>query len=202
MCGSIVSCAQWTVAASVNPDTVKAQMEGGINFGLTAALKTEITFENGRVQQSNFNDYPMLRMFEAPIIEVFIVPSEEKPTGVGEPSVSPWRPRSRTRFSPQPESVSGGCQFAPVTSSRREGPTRELPQQISRSAIALCTLPACLMLTGIFSTANSNGRPKPDVNASQAAFLEVYKVLISPRCQNCHPAGDAPLQGDDSHVHI
>jgi isoquinoline 1-oxidoreductase subunit beta len=76
----------------VNPDTVKAQMEGGINFGLTAALKTEITFENGRVQQSNFNDYPMLRMFEAPIIEVFIVPSEEKPTGVGEPSVPPVAP--------------------------------------------------------------------------------------------------------------
>ena len=69
-------------------------------------------------------------------------------------------------------------------------------------AIALCTLAACLMLTGSFSTANSNGRPKPDANASQAAFVEVYKVLISPRCQNCHPAGDAPLQGDDSHVHI
>jgi isoquinoline 1-oxidoreductase beta subunit len=76
----------------VNPDTVKAQMEGGINFGLTAALKTEITLENGRVQQSNFNDYPMLRMFEAPSIEVFIVPSEEKPTGVGEPSVPPVAP--------------------------------------------------------------------------------------------------------------
>ena len=76
----------------VNPDTVKAQMEGGINFGLTAALKTEITLENGRVQQSNFNDYPMLRMFEAPAIEVFIVPSEKKPTGVGEPSVPPVAP--------------------------------------------------------------------------------------------------------------
>ena len=76
----------------VNPDTVKAQMEGGINFGLTAALKTEITLENGRVQQSNFHDYPMLRMFEAPVIEVFIMPSEEKPTGVGEPSVPPVAP--------------------------------------------------------------------------------------------------------------
>jgi isoquinoline 1-oxidoreductase beta subunit len=76
----------------VNPDTVSAQMEGGINFGLTAALKTEITLENGRVQQSNFHDYPMLRMFEAPSIEVFIVPSEERPTGVGEPSVPPVAP--------------------------------------------------------------------------------------------------------------
>ncbi len=44
--------------------------------------------------------------------------------------------------------------------------------------------------------------PKPDAEASRAAFLQVYRVLTSPRCQNCHPAGDAPLQGDDSHVHI
>jgi isoquinoline 1-oxidoreductase beta subunit len=76
----------------VNPDTVKAQMEGGVVFGLTAALKTEITLENGRVQQRNFHDYPMLRMFESPAIEVHIIPSQEKPTGVGEPSVPPVAP--------------------------------------------------------------------------------------------------------------
>jgi len=77
---------------TVNPDIVKAQMEGGIVFGLTAALKTEITLENGRVQQTNFHDYPMLRMFESPQIEVHIVPSEQNPTGVGEPSVPPVAP--------------------------------------------------------------------------------------------------------------
>ncbi len=77
---------------TVNPDIVKAQMEGGIIFGLTAALKTEITIENGRVQQKNFHDYQMLRMFEAPEIEVHIVPSELSPTGVGEPSVPPVAP--------------------------------------------------------------------------------------------------------------
>jgi isoquinoline 1-oxidoreductase beta subunit len=76
----------------VNPDIVKAQMEGGIVFGLTAALKTEITLENGRVQQKNFHDYQMLRMFESPAIEVHIVPSEANPTGVGEPSVPPVAP--------------------------------------------------------------------------------------------------------------
>src|SRR6202790_5850965 len=43
---------------------------------------------------------------------------------------------------------------------------------------------------------------KPDANESRTAFLQVYRVLTSPRCQNCHPAGDAPLQGDDSHVHL
>jgi isoquinoline 1-oxidoreductase beta subunit len=77
---------------TINPDIVKAQMEGGIIFGLTAALKTEITLENGRVQQHNFYDYPMLRMFESPVIEVYIVPSEQSPTGVGEPSVPPVAP--------------------------------------------------------------------------------------------------------------
>ncbi len=77
---------------TVNPDTVKAQLEGGIIFGLTAALKTEITLENGRVQQRNFNDYPMVRMFESPAMEVYIVPSTEHPTGVGEPGVPPVAP--------------------------------------------------------------------------------------------------------------
>ena len=76
----------------INPDTVRAQMEGGIIFGLTAALKTEITLKDGRVQQGNFNDYPMLRIFESPVIEVHLVPSTESPTGVGEPGVPPVAP--------------------------------------------------------------------------------------------------------------
>jgi isoquinoline 1-oxidoreductase beta subunit len=76
----------------INPDIVKAQMEGGIIFGLTAALKTEITVENGRVQQKNFHDYQMLRMFESPAIEVHIVASDANPTGVGEPGVPPVAP--------------------------------------------------------------------------------------------------------------
>jgi isoquinoline 1-oxidoreductase beta subunit len=76
----------------INPDTVKAQMEGGIIFGLTAALKTEITLKDGRVQQGNFHDYQMLRIFESPEIEVHIVPSGENPTGVGEPGVPPVAP--------------------------------------------------------------------------------------------------------------
>ena len=77
---------------AINPDIVKAQMEGGIIFALTAALKTEITLENGMVQQKNFHDYQMLRMFESPAIEVYIVPSDAPPTGVGEPGVPPVAP--------------------------------------------------------------------------------------------------------------
>ena len=69
---------------AVNPDSVKAQIQGGLVFGMTAALYGEITFENGRVQQSNFNNYRMLRMDETPPIEVHIVDSDEKPGGLGE----------------------------------------------------------------------------------------------------------------------
>ncbi|MGY3450345.1 molybdopterin cofactor-binding domain-containing protein [Bradyrhizobium sp. USDA 4353] len=69
---------------TINPDQVKAQMEGGLNFGLTAALYSDITFRNGRVQQSNFNDYRMLRIHESPAIEVHLIRSTEDPGGVGE----------------------------------------------------------------------------------------------------------------------
>ena len=68
----------------VNPDTVEAQIQGGIIFGLTAALHGQITIDRGRVQQSNFHDYRMLRIDEAPDIEVHIVPSGEAPGGIGE----------------------------------------------------------------------------------------------------------------------
>ncbi len=76
----------------VNPDIVKAQMEGGIIFALTAALHGEISVKNGRVEQSNFDDYALLRMNETPVIEVHIVDSDESPTGVGEPGVPPLAP--------------------------------------------------------------------------------------------------------------
>jgi isoquinoline 1-oxidoreductase beta subunit len=76
----------------VNPGMVKEQMEGGIVFGLTAALKADITIENGRVRESNFHDYPLLRMDEMPAVEVHIVPSEGPPSGVGEMGVPPTAP--------------------------------------------------------------------------------------------------------------
>ncbi len=72
----------------VNPDTVKAQVEGGIMFGLAAALYGEITVKDGRVEQSNFDSYQVLRINEAPAIEVHIVNSQEKPGGMGEPATS------------------------------------------------------------------------------------------------------------------
>ena len=74
---------------AVNVESLRAQMEGGIVYGLTAALKGEITLKNGRVQQSHFVNYPMLRMREMPQIEVYVVPSTETPGGGGEPSTPP-----------------------------------------------------------------------------------------------------------------
>ena len=68
----------------VNPDGVRAQLEGGVTFGLSAALGNEITIANGRVQQNNFNDFPSLRISEAPRVEVHLVASGESPGGVGE----------------------------------------------------------------------------------------------------------------------
>lgn len=76
----------------VNPDTVRAQMEGSIVMGLTAALYGEITIKNGAVEQGNFDDYRMVRMDEAPLVEVHLLPSAEPPGGVGEPGVPPLAP--------------------------------------------------------------------------------------------------------------
>lgn len=76
----------------VNPDTVKAQMEGCIIFALSAALFGAITLKDGRVQEDNFDRYPLLRIEESPQIEVQIIASQEKPSGIGEPGVPPLAP--------------------------------------------------------------------------------------------------------------
>lgn len=80
---------------AVNPDTVKAQIEGGLIFGLTAALYGEITIDKGRVQQSNFHDYRMMRINETPKIEVIVLKSGEAPGGIGEAGVNAGPPALR-----------------------------------------------------------------------------------------------------------
>lgn len=77
---------------AINPDVVIAQMEGGIGFGLGAVLYGAITLKDGRIEQDNFNSYRVLRINEMPRVEVYIVPSSEPPTGVGEPGVAPLGP--------------------------------------------------------------------------------------------------------------
>jgi isoquinoline 1-oxidoreductase subunit beta len=80
---------------AVNPDTIVAQLEGGLIFGLTAALYGEITIDKGRVQQSNFNDYRMLRIDQAPKIEVHVIKSGEAPGGIGETGATAGPPALR-----------------------------------------------------------------------------------------------------------
>lgn len=80
---------------AINPDTIMAQIEGGLIFGFTAALHGEITIAKGRVQQSNFHDYRMLRIDEVPKIEVHVVKSGEAPGGIGEAGVTASAPALR-----------------------------------------------------------------------------------------------------------
>lgn len=84
---SVIDCGQ-----HVNPDNVKAQTEGNIVMGLTAAIKDGITFENGQAKQHNFNTYRVMRIHEMPVIEIHIVQNEEEPGGVGEPGLPPVAP--------------------------------------------------------------------------------------------------------------
>ena len=72
---------------AINPKNIRAQIQSAIVFGLTATVKSEITFRNGRPEQSNFDDFPLLRMDEMPEVEVQIIPSTNPPTGIGEVGV-------------------------------------------------------------------------------------------------------------------
>jgi isoquinoline 1-oxidoreductase subunit beta len=84
---SAVNC-----GTAVNPDGVRAMTEGAINYALTPVLSGEITIKDGAVEQSNFNDYQVLRITDAPEVEVYIIPSDEDPKGMGEPGVPPLAP--------------------------------------------------------------------------------------------------------------
>ena len=77
---------------AVNPDNLRSQVEGSVGFGLSAALHGAITLKDGVVEQSNFHEYVPIRINEMPKVEVYIVPSMEKPTGIGEPGVPPLAP--------------------------------------------------------------------------------------------------------------
>jgi isoquinoline 1-oxidoreductase/isoquinoline 1-oxidoreductase beta subunit len=77
---------------AVNPDVVRGQMEGAVMFGLTATLHGDLHLDNGEFRESNFHDYPILRMNEAPAVDVVIIQSDDAPTGVGEPGLPPIAP--------------------------------------------------------------------------------------------------------------
>jgi xanthine dehydrogenase molybdopterin-binding subunit B len=158
---------------AVNPAGVTAQMEGGVVFGLSAALYGEITLREGRVQQSNFHDYRPLRLAETPPVEVHIVPSTEAPSGVGEPGVPPIAP------------AVANAVFA-ATGKR----LRRLPLRLAVGLLALGAARAAVAQAA-----------RPSTAEGLAAFETVRQVLQHPRCQNCHIPGDAPLQLDSGQPH-
>jgi isoquinoline 1-oxidoreductase beta subunit len=97
----------------VNPDTVRAQIQSGIIFGITAALHGKITLKDGRVEQANFDTYQMLRMDEAPAIEVHIVQSQSRRAGWARPGPPAFPPRSPMRSSRPPASACASCRSTP-----------------------------------------------------------------------------------------
>lgn len=80
--------------------------------------------------------------------------------------------------------------------------SRQIVNRTSRTLLRVAIGACGLLAAVIIGASDAPPNPKSDAAASRDAFLQVYKVFTSPRCQNCHPAGDAPLQGDDSHVHL
>jgi hypothetical protein len=87
-----------------------------------------------------------------------------------------------------------------ITAANSGSSHRSLRHVLAVLGLSVCT--ALVVASIVAGPPRPQPQAKPDAVASRAAFLQVYRVLVSPRCQNCHPAGDAPLQGDDSHVHL
>jgi isoquinoline 1-oxidoreductase beta subunit len=106
----------------VNPGLIRQQVEGSVQFGLGAALHGEITFAEGRVVQSNFHDYPLLRLHEAPEVVVDILSAGETPQGIGEPAVPPIAP------------AVANAVYAATGVRLRELPLRIEPGMLARSA--------------------------------------------------------------------
>jgi isoquinoline 1-oxidoreductase beta subunit len=170
-----VSCAI-DCGVAVNPLGIEAQVQSSIVYGLSAALHGKLTMAGGKVVESNFHDYPPLRMFEMPHVDVRVVASGAEMGGIGEPATAPIAP------------AVANAVFA-LTGRR----LRVLP----------FVLAVLLALVGCGGRSGEPSRPPgvPSREAGVTAFETVRAVLQHPRCQNCHPAGDAPLQGDDGHVH-
>jgi len=157
----------------VNPLGVAASMEGGAAFALSAVLFGELSLDQGRVQQSNFHDHPLLRLPDMPAVETHVVPSDAKAGGIGEPSVPSVAP------------AVANAVFAATGQRLRRLPLRVLGMLVM---FGLSALGACGSASGTGPAASIRE------SAGVIAFETVRQVLQHPRCQNCHPLGDSPLQ--------
>ena len=183
-------------------------MEGGIGYGLGAVLFNEITLgEGGRVVQSNFHDYRSLRINEMPEVEVRVIRSTEKPTGVGEPGVPPIGPAVANAW----RALTGEpMRRLPFSRCWRRGLHRGEDMARHRGGRCGGTSGACGGLVSTGSGGAGRGgaetgrglrRMADERRAPVALFTEAGKVLQHPRCLNCHPAGDVPLQGMEMTPH-
>ncbi len=157
----------------VNPDTIEAQMEGGIAFGLTAALWGQITIERGRVKQSNFDNYPLLRMNQMPVVETHIVPSQEKREAWASPAFRRSRRRWSTRSSPRPAGECGG--------SRSSRSASRLPRRgpVERKEAIMPWSRRQFLTTGLAGLAGLTARAASSVPTSETAVTPA--VLCSRR---------------------
>ena len=164
----------------VNPGLVAAQVESAVIFGLSAALKQQITFQRGRVQETNFNTYPALRMFECPVIEAHIVPIDRGADRRRRAGRAAGRAGARER------DLRGDRQADPPAAARAGA--RAVDEAWSPCSSS-CSLRA--------ARARADDTPRGRTRVRRRST----RVLESPRCLNCHPAGDAPLQIDDGRPH-
>ena len=164
-----VTCAVDTGIA-VNPDTVMAQLQGGLIFGLTAALWGEVTIEKGRVQQSNFNDYRMLRIDETPPIDVHVIKSAEHPGGIGETGATAGPPALRNAI----YAATGVAPAPPADRSRRHC-VEEGVTAMRRTAIIVIAA-IIIGIVGIFAWRTFNPGPLAFAGGSTVALADYHET--------------------------
>lgn len=194
----------------VNPAGVHAQIESGVAFGLSAALYGRVTMKEGRVEQSNFHDYPVLRIPEMPVVEVHIVPSTQPPGGVGEPGTPPIAPAVANAIFKVEQPASAPAAVRPLdpgVTGRSVPMIRLVRSRVWRrlaprpAAGALVAGAAVTLAAATLLGTRTAAQPRPSTDDGVTAFATVQRVLQHPRCQNCHIPGDAPLQFDEGRVH-
>jgi len=200
-CASIAWCAPWI--APHRQSGHRQGANGGASFSVSPPLsKRKSRSKTAACNKPISHDYQMLRMFESPQIEVHIVRASKIQRASANQRSSRRACAHERDFCRDRQAHPAFCRFARAISLGEARPNHDRKKAnhrrsfylwLSRFAAFPCSpSPRCPLAR----------TPKSDANASREAFLQIYKVFTSPRCQNCHPAGDSPLQGDDSHVHL
>ena len=196
-CGQVINPMKW------------AQIESGIIYGLSM-MTEKIEIVDGVVQQRNYDGFPILRMNRTPQIHAIILPSENKPTGIGEVALPPVNAAvsnaiyaaTGVRLTRCPCRMLGMsmCPLSQVVQKRR----MRCPNDQSQSVYSWRR---GILSTVVLAEETTNQKPEEqevspeEVQQGISAFQDVYEVLQHPRCLNCHPSGDAPLQTDKSIPH-